>query len=105
MLHLLLQARSPVVAVLARPVADARLKPDWKTAIAEGHMAVVSGSSEAKRLTSEQALQRNELAAQLAERIVIAYASAGGGLARQSAVWASRGMQVHNLAHSLPADK
>jgi len=104
-LHLLLQARSPVVAVLARPMAGAQLKPSWKTAIAEGRMAAVSGSIKAERLTSEQALQRNDLAAQLADCIVIAYASTGGGLALQSAVWASRGMQVHNLAHSLPADK
>jgi predicted Rossmann fold nucleotide-binding protein DprA/Smf involved in DNA uptake len=88
-LHLLLQARSPVVAVLARPVDGARLNPDWKTAIAEGRMAVVSASTETKRLTSEQALQRNELAARLAGRIVIACASTGGSLARQSKAWTS----------------
>lgn len=96
-LRLLLEARSPVVAVLARPVGDARLKPDWATAIARGCMTVVSGSTQAKRLTSEEALQRNELAAQLAERIVIAYANAGGGLTRQSASWVSRGLRVSHL--------
>ena len=105
MLRLLLEAHSPVVAVLARPVADARLKPDWETAITEGRMAVVSSSTEAKRLTSEEALQRNELAAQLAQRIVIAYASTGGSLARQSETWANRGLQVLNLAQSLPTGK
>jgi predicted Rossmann fold nucleotide-binding protein DprA/Smf involved in DNA uptake len=97
-LHLLLEARSPVVAVLARPVADARLKPEWETAIAGGNMAVVSCSTQAKRLTTEEALERNELAAGLAERIVIAYANAGGGLARQLASWLSRGLPVLNLA-------
>lgn len=97
-LHLLLEARSPVVAVLARPVGDARLKPAWETAITKGCMAVVSCSTQAKRLTSEEALERNELAARLAERIVIAHASAGGGLARQSASWVSRGLPVLNLA-------
>lgn len=96
-LHLLLQARSPVVAVLARPVIDAKLKPNWKTAIVEGRMAVVSASTETERLTSKQAAQRNELVAQLAESIVIADASAGGGLARQREAWSSRGLRVLNL--------
>lgn len=104
-LHLLLEARSPVVAVLARPVAGAHLQLDWKTAIAEGRMAVVSGSAEAKRLTSEHALQRNELTAQLADCIVIAYASKGGGLARQVETWESRGLQMQNLARSFQADE
>lgn len=81
-LNLLLEARSPVVAVLARPVAGARLKPDWETAIAERRMAVVSGVAETKRLTGEQAFLRNELVVKLAERIVIAHASPGGGLER-----------------------
>ena len=97
-LHLLLEARSPVVAVLARPVGNARLKPEWETAIARGSMAVVSCSTQAKRLTTEEALERNELAARLAVRIVIAHANAGGGLARQSASWVSRGLPVLNLA-------
>jgi len=96
-LELLLQARSPVVAVLARPVIDAQLKPNWKAVIAAGHMAVVSASTETKRLTSKQAAQRNEVVAQLAESIVIAHASAGGGLARQREGWASRGLRVLNL--------
>lgn len=81
-LNLLLEARSPVVAVLARPVAGARLRGDWETAIAERRMAVVSGVAESKRLTGELAIQRNELVAQLAERIVIAHASPGGELER-----------------------
>lgn len=104
-LHLLLEARSPVVAVLARPVGDARLKPEWEAAIAKGSMTVVSCCTQAKRLTSEEALERNNLAARLAERIVIAHASKGGSLAGQAESWASRGLPVLNLAHSLSADK
>lgn len=104
-LHLQLEARSPVVAVLARPVGDARLKPEWEAAIAKGCMAVVNGSTKATRLTSEQALERNELAARLAERIVIAHTSKGGSLAGQAETWASRGLPVLNLAHSLSMGK
>lgn len=104
-LHLLLEAHSPVVAVLARPVEDARLKPEWEAAIADGAMAVVSCGAQAKRLTSEEALERNELVARLAERIVIAHASTGGSLAGQAATWARRGLSVLNLAHSHSAGK
>ena len=104
-LRLLLEAHSPVVAVLARPVGDARLKPEWETAIAKGSMVVVSCSTQAKRLTSEEALQRNELAARLAERIVIAHASKGGSLARQAETWARQGLSVLNLADSPSANR
>lgn len=104
-LRLLLEAHSLVVAVLARPVADARLKPEWETAIARGSMAVVSCSTQAKRLTSAEALERNELAARLAERIVIAHASKGGSLARQAESWASCGLPVLHLAQSTGMSK
>ena len=97
-LQLLLTARSPVVAVLARTVVGVRLQPAWKTAIAEGRMAVVSASTGTLRLTNELAARRNERVAQLAASIVIAHASAGGGLARQSASWMQRGLQVSRLA-------
>ncbi len=93
-LQLLLQARSPVVAVLARPIAGAKLNPEWKTAIAEERMAVVSAMNVAGRLTEEQATQRNEVVARLAASIVIAYASAGGGLELQSETWARQGLPV-----------
>ena len=96
-LQVLLQARCPTVVVLARPVAEAKLAPGWKTAILEGRMTIVSGSSQTKRLTSEKALQRNELTAHLADTIVIAHASAGGALARQATLWEGRGFRVMNL--------
>ena len=97
MLNLLLQARSPVVVVLARPVSNARLKPDWQAAIAEGCMAVVSTSQTVERLTCERATQRNEWVARLAQRVVIAHVSEGGALARQSESWVNRGFNVLNL--------
>lgn len=93
-LNLLLQARGPVVAVLSRPVIGARLKPEWKAAVAEGRMVVVSASTETQRLNSERAVLRNDLVAQLAEHIVIAHASANGGLIRQSESWENRGLRV-----------
>lgn len=88
---------SPVVAMLVRPVADTRLSPVWRAALALGHMAVVSRCDTSLRLTREQARERNEQAARLSDAIVIAYASAGGELTRQSASWRDEGLAVHYL--------
>ena len=86
-LKVLLQARSPVVAVLARPVKGARLPSEWTEPIAQGHMAVVSVATTATRLTGELAVARNQLVAQLATDIVVASASPGGALAGLMAQW------------------
>lgn len=92
-LHVLLQARSPVVMVLARPVACAKLRPDWLSAIVGGHMAVVSTCTTTRRLTGKLAVQRNEVVAKLATRIVIGYASPIGSLMDQSRSW----MENHTI--------
>lgn len=96
-LHLLLEAKSPVVALLARPVVNARLPVEWRTAMAEGHMAVVSSCSTPKRLTHEHARKRNEEAAQLSDAIVVAYASQSGELEHLSASWRASGLRMHCL--------
>jgi hypothetical protein len=79
-LKLLLQACSPVVAVLARPVSGARLPSDWTTHPNQGCMAVVSVATHAGRLTEDLAARRNEWVALLASQIVVAHASPGSGL-------------------------
>ena len=86
-LKVLIQARSPVVAVLARPVSDAKLPPEWVEPVNQGLMAVVSANLTTTRLTSEVAMARNNLVAQLATTIVAAYASPSGGLAGLMVQW------------------
>ena len=86
-LKVLIQARSPVVAVLARPVSDAKLPPEWVEPVNQGLMAVVSANLTTTRLTSEVAMARNNLVAQLAMTIVAAYASPSGGLASLMVQW------------------
>ena len=86
-LTVLLQARSPVVAVLARPVSSAKLPPAWAVPLAQGRMAVVSSVSAVTRLTSEAATLRNAQVARLATSIVVAHASPGGSLAGLVAQW------------------
>ena len=100
-LHLLLQAKSPVVAVLARPVAGASLKPDWKTAIAEGRMAVVSPFATSQRLTRTLAAQRNESLAHLSDTLVVAHAQPGGDLAQLLASRQHAGQLVDYLAPTI----
>ncbi len=86
-LKVLIQARSPVIAVLARPVSGAKLPPEWVEPLNLGVMAVVSANMTTIRLTDEVATARNNLTAQLANTIVVAHASPGGGLAGLVAQW------------------
>ncbi len=86
-LKVLIQARSPVIAVLARPVSGAKLPPEWVEPLNLSVMAVVSANMTTIRLTDEVATARNNLTAQLANTIVVAHACPGGGLAGLVAQW------------------
>ena len=94
----LMAAGSPAVVVLARPVQVATLPSDWAEPLEKGHLAVVSATATSGRLTQQLANERNALAARLAERIVIAYASPDGALASQMSHWQHEGLPVELLA-------
>lgn len=96
-LKVLIEARCPVVAVLARPVDGAKLPPEWTEPVTQGHMAVVSATTVATRLTSEVAIARNNFAAQFATRIVVAHASPGGALEILCEEWQAQDRQVTRL--------
>ena len=49
------------------------------------------------RLTTESALERNDLVAWLAKTIVIAHASAAGALSARCDLWVSHGLSVTKL--------
>lgn len=93
-LRLLLEAGSPVVAVLARPVAGASLRSEWRAALDTGSLAVISRTQKTQRLTQQSAEERNDLAARLADQIVVAHASTGGSLAQHCACWLADGLNV-----------
>lgn len=97
-LKVLLQARSPAVAVLARPVDGAKLPTEWAESIAQGHLTVVSSATKLTRLTQDAATARNDHAAHLADNIVVAYTSPNGALADLCAQWQSQGRQLVQLA-------
>lgn len=96
-LKVLIAARSPAVVVLARPLQGARLPSEWSEPLAQGQLAVVSHVTTANRLTRQLADARNALAAQLAEKIVVAHVSSGGSLASLLQRWREDGRQVDLL--------
>lgn len=97
-LTVLLQARAPVVMVLARSVDGARLPAAHMKALEQGHMAVVSPALDNQRLTQELATQRNAWVAELAHQIVVGHASPGGQLKALCEHWQSAGRAVLHLA-------
>ena len=96
-LRLLMEAGSSIVVVLARPVAGASLNNAWRGALDAGRMAVVSCSASTQRLTEQAANERNEIAARLADRIVVGHASPDGTLARQYARWLADGLMLRHI--------
>lgn len=98
-LKVLIKAHSPVVVVLARPVEGARLPPEWIDPLQQGRMAVVSATASTTRLTSELAIERNNLVAQLAAQIVVAHASIGGALEGSCRHWQVQGRQIILLSN------
>lgn len=97
-LTVLLQARSPVVAVLARPVLGAKLPPGWAEPVAQGRMVVISSVSAVTRITHEAAALRNVQVAQLATSIVVAHASPGGSLENLVEQWRREARQIAMLS-------
>ena len=99
-LRLLMETGSSIVVVLARPVAGASLNSTWQGAIDAGTMAVVSRSARTQRLTEQAATDRNEIAARLADLIVVGHASPDGTLARQCARWLADGLHLRHIDNS-----
>ena len=96
-LEVMLTAHAPVVIVIARRLETARLPAAWCDAVLAGTVAVVSMEDTVQRLTAERAMRRNHWIAAHATQIVVAEASAGGGLATCLAQWKNEGHQVNYL--------
>ena len=101
-LRLLNEAGSPAVIVLARPVDPAALRVAWRGPLAAGTLAIVSQTNVCARLTAGLAERRDDLAAELADDIVIAHADPGGHIAQQSQRWLAHGMRVRRLLDCEP---
>ena len=77
-LRLLLRGNQPVVVCPARGIDNMRTPRDWRAAIDEGRLLILSPfPAAARRPTAELAARRNDLVAGLAQRVFIAHASPG----------------------------
>ena len=77
-LRLLLRGSQPVVVCPARGIDNMRVPRDWRTALDEDRLLVLSPfPASHRRPTAELAAQRNDLVADLAQRVFIAHAAPG----------------------------
>ena len=77
-LRLLLRGKQPVVVCPARGIDNMRIPRDWRPALDDGRLLVLSPfPATVRRPTAELAAQRNELVADLAQQVFIAHAALG----------------------------
>jgi predicted Rossmann fold nucleotide-binding protein DprA/Smf involved in DNA uptake len=77
-LRIFLRAKAPLVPVLARAIETLRIPREWKGAINEKRLLILSPfSGSSSRVTSALAEKRNQVVASLGEKIIIPYAAAG----------------------------
>jgi len=77
-LRLLLRGAQPVVVCPARGIENMRVPRDWRPALDDGRLLVLSPfPATVRRPTADLAAQRNDLVASLASRVFIAHAAPG----------------------------
>lgn len=80
--HYLLAGKQPVIMALARGMKK-KIAPDLKSAIDSGRLLIVTPFEDTvKYVTEETAQKRNRFMLDLAEDVVVGYASPGGMLDR-----------------------
>ena len=103
-LELLLRGAQPVIVCPARSIAQMRLPPEWKAPLAAGRLQVLSPFAEQdRRVTAELARERNAFVAAIADRVLIAYAQAGGkteAFARMIAGWGKSLLTIEDDANA-----
>jgi predicted Rossmann fold nucleotide-binding protein DprA/Smf involved in DNA uptake len=81
-LYFLLKGTQPIIMVLARGLLS-KIEPKLQKAIDNGRLLIISPfGKEIKRVTTETAEIRNKFMIELADNIVIAHSTTGGGLER-----------------------
>lgn len=77
-LRLLLRGAQPVVVCPARGIQNMRVTRNWRPALDDGRLLVLSPfPATVRRPTADLAAQRNELVASLASRVFVAHAAPG----------------------------
>lgn len=81
-LHYLLKGKQPIILALARGLKE-KLEPEFENHIADGRLLIISPFGKSlKRISSERAEIRNKLMVELADSVMVGYASPGGNLER-----------------------
>ncbi|MBN1269543.1 MAG: DNA-processing protein DprA [Kiritimatiellae bacterium] len=82
-LRILLCSPHPVIICPARGLGGLRIRPEWRRALSEGRLLLLSAfPSVMRRCSASDALHRNRLVAALADDVVLVHAAAGGKLVR-----------------------
>jgi len=93
-LHYLLKGKQPLILVLARGFKK-RLEPELKKALDENRLLIITPfEDKIKRATQKTANKRNRLMAELADEILIAYASKGGNIEKLVSDIAGSGKRI-----------
>lgn len=93
-LHYLLQGEQAIIVALARGLKK-RLEPELAEALAKNRLLIITPfSSRVTRVSQETANKRNEMMAELADEIFVAYAQSGGNVERLVRRWLQKGKRV-----------
>ncbi len=81
MFHFLLKGTQPIILALARGLPK-RITPELSSNIEKGRLVLITPFTEgAVRITAHNAYKRNEMMVDIADRVVIGYATEDGSLA------------------------
>lgn len=103
-LEALLRGTQPLVVCPARDLARMRLPRPLRPAMEDGRLLLLSACRGRRRPDARLAEARNRLAAALAERVVVAYATPGGRLHRLAVEVVDRGQPLLCLPDPLNPD-
>lgn len=93
-LHYLLKGEQPIIIALARGLKK-RIEPELAEALAKSRLLIITPfSPRVTRVTQDTANKRNELMAELAKEIFVAYAQPEGNVERLVCRWLRKGMKV-----------
>lgn len=99
-LPVLLQGAQPVIVCPARGIERMRLVKEWKAALLQGRLLLLSPFADSpRRATTARAGFRNECVAALADILLVAYATPGGRVERLCHTVRGWGKPLLALAH------
>ena len=100
-LEVLLKGTCPIIVILGRRLEGARIPAVWKAESEKGRMLIISPFKEyQKYVTKEMSMQRNDLAARIARRVLIVHASEEGSLQGQIKKWMQDNISVNHIGQS-----